>query len=103
MGAKKRPPIPPTKELEWEIRVQVIKYVEANKAKRKFNWGDFFNEVDVARTLWSKMVYSGQHSITLDTAVRLLDGIGMKLQIVPKNEKRMQCIKELSKIATTQQ
>ena len=56
MGAKKRPPIPPTKELEWEIRVQVRKYVEANKAKRKFNWGDFFNEVDVARTLWSKMV-----------------------------------------------
>lgn len=86
MGAKKRPAIQPTKELEHEIRKAVCKYVEANKARRRFNWGDFFNEVDVSRTLWSKMVYKGQQSVTLDTAMRLLDGIGMKLQIVPKGK-----------------
>lgn len=84
MGAKRRPAIQPTKELEHEIRKVVLKYVAFNKARRRFTWNDFFNEVDVSRTLWSKMVYKGQQSITLDTAVRLLDGIGMKLQIVQK-------------------
>ena len=84
MGAKRRPAIQPTKELEHEIRKAVLKYVESNKVRRRFTWGDFFEEVDVSRTLWSKMVYKGQQSITLDTAVRLLDGIGMKLQVVPK-------------------
>ena len=48
MGAKRRPAIQPTKELEHEIRKAVLKYVESNKARRRFTWGDFFEEVDVS-------------------------------------------------------
>ena len=32
------------------------------------------------------MVMKGRHSITLDSAVRLLDSVGMKLVIVPKDD-----------------
>ena len=85
MARERRPAIQPTKELEHEIRTVVAKYVEFNKAKRKFNWGDFFSESDVSKTLWSKMVREGRRSITLDSAVRLLDSVGMKLVIVPKD------------------
>lgn len=86
MARERRPAIQPTKELEHEIRTVVAKYVEFNKAKRKFNWGDFFSESDVSKTLWSKMVREGRRSITLDSAVRLLDSVGMKLAIVPKGD-----------------
>ena len=86
MARERRPAIQPTKELEHEIRTVVAKYVEFNKAKRKFNWGDFFSESDVSKTLWSKMVREGRRSITLDSAVRLLDSVGMKLVIVPKDD-----------------
>ena len=86
MARERRPAIQPTKELEHEIRVVVAKYVEYNKSRKKFNWGDFFNESDVSKTLWSKMVKEGRHSITLDSAVRLLDSVGMKLVIVPKDD-----------------
>ena len=85
MARERRPAIQPTKELEHEIRTVVAKYVEFNKAKRKFNWGEFFSESDVSKTLWSKMVREGRRSITLDSAVRLLDSVGMKLVIVPKD------------------
>ena len=86
MARERRPAIQPTKELEHEIRTVVAKYVEFNKAKRKFNWGDFFSESDVSKTLWSKMVREGRRSITLDSAVRLLDSVGMKLVIVHKED-----------------
>lgn len=98
MARKRRPAIQPTKELEHEIRNVVAKYVEYNKSRKKFNWSDFFNESDVSKTLWSKMVKEGRHSITLDSAVRLLDSVGMKLAIVPKGNpgvrKRIETIME---------
>ena len=85
MARERRPAIPQTKRLEDEIRSVVAKYVEYNKARKRFNWGEFFNESDVSKTLWSRMVMEGRHSITLDSAVRLLDSVGMKLVIVPKD------------------
>ena len=92
MARKRRPAIQPTKELEHEIRNVVAKYVEYNKSRKKFNWSDF------SKTLWSKMVKEDRHSITLDSAVRLLDSVGMKLAIVPKGNpevrKRIETIME---------
>ena len=85
MARERRPAIPQTKRLEDEIRSVVAKYVEYNKARKRFNWGEFFSESDVSKTLWSRMVMEGRHSITLDSAVRLLDSVGMKLVIVPKD------------------
>ena len=85
MARERRPAIPQTKRLEDEIRSVVAKYVEYNKARKRFNWGEFFNESDVSKTLWSRMVMKCRHSITLDSAVRLLDSVGMKLVIVPKD------------------
>ena len=86
MARERRPALPQTKRLEDEIRSVVAKYVEYNKARKRFNWGEFFNESDVSKTLWSRMVMKGRHSITLDSAVRLLDSVGMKLVIVPKGD-----------------
>ena len=98
MARERRPAIPQTKRLEDEIRSVVAKYVEYNKARKRFNWGEFFNESDVSKTLWSRMVMKGRHSITLDSAVRLLDSVGMKLAIVPKGDpgvrKRIETIME---------
>lgn len=86
MARERRPALPQTKRLEDEIRSVVAKYVEYNKARKRFNWGEFFSESDVSKTLWSRMVMKGRHSITLDSAVRLLDSVGMKLAIVPKGD-----------------
>lgn len=86
MARERRPALPQTKRLEDEIRSVVAKYVEYNKARKRFNWGEFFSESDVSKTLWSRMVMKGRHSITLDSAVRLLDSVGMKLVIVPKDD-----------------
>ena len=84
MARERRPALPQTKRLEDEIRSVGAKYVEYNKARKRFNWGEFFNESDGSKTLWSRMVMKGRHSITLDSAVRLLDSVGMKLVIVHK-------------------
>ena len=86
MARERRPALPQTKRLEDEIRSVVAKYVEYNKARKRFNWGEFFNESDVSKTLWSRMVMKDRHSITLDSAVRLLDSVGMKLVIVHKED-----------------
>ena len=86
MARERRPALPQTKRLEDEIRSVVAKYVEYNKARKRFNWGEFFSESYVSKTLWSRMVMKGRHSITLDSAVRLLDSVGMKLAIVPKGD-----------------
>ena len=98
MARERRPALPQTKRLEDEIRSVVAKYVEYNKARKRFNWGEFFSESDVSKTLWSRMVMKGRHSITLDSAVRLLDSVGMKLAIVPKGDpgvrKRIETIME---------
>ena len=55
MARERRPALPQTKRLEDEIRSVVAKYVEYNKARKRFNWGEFFNESDVSKTLWSRM------------------------------------------------
>ena len=86
MARDRRPAIPQTKRLEDEIRSVVAKYVEYNKARKRLNWGEFFSESDVSKTLWSRVVMKGRNSITLDSAVRLLDSVGMKLVIVPKDD-----------------
>ena len=86
MARERRPAIPQTKRLEDEIRSVVAKYVEYNKARKRFNRGEFFSESDVSKTLWTRMVMKGRHSITLDSVVRLLDSVGMKLVIVPKDD-----------------
>lgn len=86
MARERRPALPQTKRLEGEIRGVVAKYVEYNKARKRFNWGEFFDESDVSKTLWSRMVMNGRHSITLDSAVRLLDSVGMKFVIVHKDD-----------------
>ena len=75
-----------TESLTNEIIDKVKLFVARRKSVTNYSYHKFFNEVNVSHTTWDNMRYNKSRSLTLDTAIRLLDKCGFKLAIVPKDD-----------------
>ena len=77
-----------TESLTNEIIDKVKLFVARRKSVTNYSYHKFFNEVNVSHTTWDNMRYNKSRSLTLDTAIRLLDKCGYELSIVPKEDKK---------------
>ena len=77
-----------TELLTNEIIEKVKTFISRRKALTQYSYHKFFEEVNVSHTTWDNMRYNKNRSLTLDTAIRLLDKCGYELSIVPKEDKR---------------
>ena len=77
-----------TELLTNEIINKVKLFVARRKSATNYSYHKFFNEVNVSHTTWDNMRYNKSRSLTLDTAIRLLDRCGYELSIVPKEDKK---------------
>ena len=77
-----------TELLTNEIIDKVKLFVARRKSVTNYSYHKFFNEVNVSHTTWDNMRYNKSRSLTLDTAIRLLDKCGYELSIVPKEDKK---------------
>lgn len=77
-----------TESLTNEIIDKVKLFVARQKSVTNYSYHKFFNEVNVSHTTWDNMRYNKSRSLTLDTAIRLLDKCGYELSIVPKEDKK---------------
>ena len=75
-----------TESLTNEIIEKVKTFISRRKALTQYSYHKFFEEVNVSHTTWDNMRYNKNRSLTLDTAIRLLDKCGLKLTIVPKDD-----------------
>lgn len=77
------------KELTEEVMELVCEYVEKNRARRKFNQGDFCREVGLSVFTFRSQARSERGRMNLNTACILLDAIGYELKIVKKEDKEI--------------
>ena len=77
-----------TESLTNEIIQKVKMFISRRKALTQYSYHKFFEEVNVSHTTWDNMRYNKNRSLTLDTAIRLLDKCGYELSIVPKEDKK---------------
>ena len=77
-----------TESLTNEIIEKVKTFISRRKALTQYSYHKFFEEVNVSHTTWDNMRYNKNRSLTLDTAIRLLDKCGYELSIVPKEDKK---------------
>lgn len=76
-----------TVRLTKEINRIIENYIanRKNSKNKKYTKGKFCDDVGVSRTVTSAITHEQiKSSITLDTAIRLLHGCGMRLKIVPE-------------------
>ena len=76
-----------TESLTNEIIEKVKTFISRRKTLTQYSYHKFFEEVNVSHTTWDNMRYNKNRSLTLDTAIRLLDKCGYELSIVPKEDK----------------
>ena len=76
-----------TELLTNEIIEKVKTCISRRKTLTQYSYHKFFEEVNVSHTTWDNMRYNKNRSLTLDTAIRLLDKCGYELSIVPKEDK----------------
>lgn len=81
-----------TESLTNEIIEKVKTFISKRKALTQYSYHKFFEEVNVSHTTWDNMRYNKNRSLTLDTAIRLLDKCGYELSIVPKEDKKKKSI-----------
>ena len=77
-----------TESLTNEIIEKVKTFISRRKTLTQYSYHKFFEEVNVSHTTWDNMRYNKNRSLTLDTAIRLLDKCGYELSIVPKEDKK---------------
>ena len=77
-----------TELLTNEIIEKVKMFISRRKTLTQYSYHKFFEEVNVSHTTWDNMRYNKNRSLTLDTAIRLLDKCGYELSIVPKEDKK---------------
>ena len=77
-----------TESLTNEIIEKVKMFISRRKTLTQYSYHKFFEEVNVSHTTWDNMRYNKNRSLTLDTAIRLLDKCGYELSIVPKEDKK---------------
>ena len=77
-----------TESLTNEIIEKVKTYISKRKTLTQYSYHKFFEETNVSHTTWDNMRYNKNRSLTLDTAIRLLDKCGYELSIVPKEDKK---------------
>lgn len=77
-----------TESLTNEIIEKVKTFISRRKALTQYSYHKFFEEVNVSHTTWDNMRYNKNRSLTLDTAIRLLDKCGYELSIAPKEDKK---------------
>ena len=77
-----------TELLTNEIIEKVKTFISRRKTLTQYSYHKFFEEVNVSHTTWDNMRYNKNRSLTLDTAIRLLDKCGYELSIVPKEDKK---------------
>ena len=77
-----------TELLTNEIIEKVKMFISRRKTLTQYSYHKFFEEVNVSHTTWDNMRYNKNRSLTLDTAIRLLDRCGYELSIVPKEDKK---------------
>ena len=77
-----------TELLTNEIIEKVKMFISRRKTLTQYSYHKFFEEVNVSHTTWDNMRYNKNRSLTLDTAIRLLDKCGYELSIVPKEYKK---------------
>lgn len=77
-----------TELLTNEIIEKVKTFISKRKTLTQYSYHKFFEEVNVSHTTWDNMRYNKNRSLTLDTAIRLLDKCGYELSIVPKEDKK---------------
>ena len=77
-----------TESLTNEIIDKVKTFISRRKTLTQYSYHKFFEEVNVSHTTWDNMRYNKNRSLTLDTAIRLLDKCGYGLSIVPKEDKK---------------
>lgn len=79
-----------TRELTLNIIDEVESYVAKRRARGHYSLNQLYKDVNITHTSWSHIRRDENRSITLDTAVRLLDKCGLRLKIVPKIMPRSQ-------------
>ena len=73
-----------TKEINRIIENYIVNR-KCSKNNEKYTNGKYHEQVRVSRTVTSMITHEQiKSSITLDTAIRLLNGCGMTLKIVPE-------------------
>ena len=77
-----------TELLTNEIIEKVKTFISRRKTLTQYSYHKFFEEVNVSHTTWDNMRYNKSRSLTLDTAIRLLDRCGYELSIVPKEDEK---------------
>lgn len=81
-----------TESLTNEIIEKVKTFISRRKTITQYSYHKFFEETNVSHTTWDNMRYNKNRSLTLDTAIRLLDKCGYELSIVPKEDKKKKSI-----------
>ena len=77
-----------TELLTNEIIEKVKTFITRRKTLTQNSYHKFLEDVNVSPTTWDNMRYKKNRSLTLDTAIRLLDRCGYELSIVPKEDKK---------------
>ena len=73
-----------TRELTLKIIDEVESYVAKKRARGHYSLNQLYKDVNITHTSRAYIKRNENRSITLDTAVRLLDKCGLRLKIVPK-------------------
>lgn len=73
-----------TRELTLNIIDEVESYVAKKRARGHYSLNQFYRDINITHTSWAYIKRNENRSMTLDTAVRLLDKCGLRLKIVPK-------------------
>lgn len=73
-----------TRELTLKIIDEVESYVAKRRARGHYSLNQLYKDMNITHTSWAYIKRNENRSITLDTAVRLLDNCGLRLKIVPK-------------------
>ena len=84
MSISNKEMMPQTKELTGQIIDEVESYVAKRRARGHYSLNILYKEVNLTHTSWAYIRKNENRSITLDTAIRLLDKCGLRLKIVPK-------------------
>lgn len=79
-----------TQEMTEQIISEVENYVAKQKARKSYSYHKFWMETGVTHQTWDNIRSNKNRSMTLDTAIRLLDKCGLRLKITPKLMPRSQ-------------